>query len=70
MEAGQQGYRVLGGCHVTESAGKTSSGVMRVFAQQFDVCTEVTVTEYCGTFSTLRTGDADLRFYIITVQDG
>jgi len=26
--------------------------------------------ESTKTFSTLRTGDADLRFYITTVQDG
>ena len=36
-----------------------------LFADHFNFCACFTKT-----FNTLRTGDADLRFYITTVQDG
>jgi len=39
---------------------KTSEGIGRVHS----------TTNALFYFSTLRTGDADLRFYITTVQDG
>ena len=42
-----------------------------VFVFVFVYCCCIRLTDSCDMFiNTLRTGDADLRFYITTVQDG
>jgi len=54
-------------CQVTQAATSELAGQVVVAFHFLKI-----IYMYCGdiVFNTLRTGDADLRFYITTVQDG